>query len=42
MLTLKAGKPFTIAEELIRPAAEAMIGAMVREKAGKDLNLVAL
>jgi hypothetical protein len=41
MLIAKAGKPHTIAEELILPAAKAMVGAMVGEKAAKDLNLVA-
>jgi hypothetical protein len=42
MLMENAGKPQTIAEELILPAAEAMVSAMVGEKAAKDLNLVAL
>jgi hypothetical protein len=42
MLISKAGKPHTIAEELILPAAKAMVGAMVGEEAAKDLNLMAL
>jgi hypothetical protein len=42
MLTAKAGKPHAIAEELILPAAKAMVSAMVGEKAAKDLNFVAL
>jgi hypothetical protein len=42
MLLAKAGKRHTIAEELILPAAKAMVGAMVGQKAAKDLNLVAL
>jgi hypothetical protein len=42
MLIAKAGKPHTVAEELILPAAKAMVSAMVGEKAAKDLNLVAL
>jgi hypothetical protein len=42
MLIAKAGKPHTIAEELILPAAKDMFIAMVGEKAAKDLNLVAL
>ncbi|XP_078503770.1 zinc finger BED domain-containing protein 5-like [Lissotriton helveticus] len=39
MLIAKAGKPHTIAEELIVPAAKAMVTAMVGEKAAKDLHL---
>jgi hypothetical protein len=42
MLIAKAGKPHTIAEELILLAAKTMVSAMVGEKAGKDLNLVAM
>jgi regulator of replication initiation timing len=42
MLIAKVGKIHTIAEELILPAAKAMVSAMVGEKAAKDLNLVAL
>jgi hypothetical protein len=42
MLITKAGKPHTVAEELILPAAKATVCAMVGEKAAKDLNLVAL
>jgi hypothetical protein len=42
MLIAKAGKTHTIAEELILPAAKAMVSAVVGEKAAKDLNLVAL
>jgi hypothetical protein len=42
MLIATAGKPHTIAEELILPAAKAMVSAMVGEKAAKDLNFVAL
>jgi predicted CoA-binding protein len=42
MLIVKAGKPHTIAEELILPAAKAMVSAMVGQKAAKNLNLVAL
>ncbi|XP_069063693.1 zinc finger BED domain-containing protein 5-like [Pleurodeles waltl] len=42
MLIAKAGKPHTIAEELIVPAAKAMVSAMVGEKAAKDLDLVPL
>jgi hypothetical protein len=42
MLIAKAGKPNTIAEELILPAAKGMVSAVVEEKAAKDLNLVAL
>jgi hypothetical protein len=42
MLIAKAGKPYTIAKELILPAAKGMVSAMVGEKAAKDLNLVAL
>jgi hypothetical protein len=42
MLKAKAGKPHTIAEELILPAAKAMVSAKVGEKAAKDLNLVTL
>jgi phenylalanyl-tRNA synthetase alpha subunit len=41
-LVTKAGTPHTIAEELILPSAKAMVSAMVREKAAKILNLVAL
>jgi hypothetical protein len=39
MLIATAGKPHTVAEELILPAAKAMVSAMVGEKAAKDLNL---
>jgi hypothetical protein len=42
MLIAKAGKPHTVAEELILPTSKAIVGAMVGEKALKDLNLVAL
>jgi predicted CoA-binding protein len=42
MLIAKAGKHHTIAEELILPAAKAMVSAMVGKKPAKDLNLVAL
>jgi hypothetical protein len=34
----KAGKPHTIAEELILPAAKAMVSAIVGERTAKDLN----
>jgi predicted CoA-binding protein len=42
MFIAKAGKPHTVAEELILPAAKAMVSAMVGEKAVKDLNLLEL
>jgi hypothetical protein len=42
MLIAKAGKPHTIAEELILPADKAMVSAVVGEKAAKYLNLVEL
>jgi predicted CoA-binding protein len=42
ILIAKAGKPHTIAEELILPAAKAMVSAVVGEKAAKVLNFVAL
>jgi hypothetical protein len=42
MFIAKAEKPHTIAEELILPAAKAMVSAVVGEKGTKDSNLVAL
>ncbi|KAJ1186107.1 hypothetical protein NDU88_002891 [Pleurodeles waltl] len=40
MLIAKAGKPHSIVDELIVPAAKAMVSAKVGEKAANDLDLV--
>lgn len=42
MLLAKEGKPRTIAEELILPAAKVIVSAMVGEKVAEVLNLVTL
>ncbi|XP_026093452.1 zinc finger BED domain-containing protein 5-like [Carassius auratus] len=41
-LIAKAGKPHTIGETLILPAAKEMVGVMCGEKARKQLNLISL
>ena len=41
-LIAKTGKPHTIGEDLILPAAKEMVGVMIGEKAAKQLNLISL
>ncbi|KAL4113130.1 hypothetical protein QTP88_016813 [Uroleucon formosanum] len=42
LLIGKSGKPHTIAEDLILPAAKAMVSAMIGEEAANSLNKIAL
>ena len=41
-LIAQTGKPHTIGEELILPAAKEMVGVMFGEKAAKQLNMISL
>jgi len=38
----KSGKPYTIVEELILPAAKIMVSAMLGDKASNELSTVSL
>lgn len=38
----KNGKPHTIGEDLILPAAKEMVGVVIGEKAAKRLNVISL
>jgi len=40
LLVAKNGKPCTIAEELILPAAKIMVSAILGDKTSKELNTV--
>ena len=41
-MVVKTGKPHTIGEDLILPAAKEMVGVVIGEKAAKQLNVISL